>query len=71
MTLIHHHKLQAWSVPSGPGSGSGASQAAISSCPGDGRTSAELSFFPQRDLEYVSSDTCRANAAPSHLKEIY
>lgn len=71
MTLIHHRKSLAWSVANGPGPGSGASQAAISSCPGDSRTSAELSFLPQRDLEYVSSNTCRANAAPSHLKEIY
>lgn len=71
MTLMHHQKSLAWSVPSWPGSGSGASQSAISSRPGDGRTLGEPSFFPQRGLEYMYSSICRTNAAPSHLKEIY
>lgn len=66
----------AWFLPNGPGPGSGISQSAVSSGPGENRTWGEpLVPSPLRGSEYVilgpASNTCRANAALSHRKGIY
>lgn len=74
----YNYKSLAWSIPSGPASESGISQAAIFSGPPDSRSLEDpfTSYFKERLglhtwLLGPTSNIFKVNATPSHLKEVY
>lgn len=74
----YNYKSLAWSIPSGPGSENGTSQAAVFSGPPDSRSLEDpfISYFQERLGLYTwilgpTSNIFKVNATPSHSKEVY